>query len=264
LLIPIIMMVHEDRAQVHADPTVGRSERLRAVLDFLPLIAGSASPVLITGEAGTGKKLMARIIHDSSPRANARFVAVRCATLTDTQLEWALRCTATERGTLYLDDIDDLPLPLQLRLLDAMLAPTDAGAVSRRVVAGSKRDIRKLVAAGTFRPDLYDRLNVVPIQLPPLHDTAEEIPQPAAPDADVVATSDSLDTRLAAVEAHLIRSALRAAGGNKSKAAALLKVKRSTLGDRIKKLGLQEESWHFDPVSTSSRLMSGISNVPCG
>jgi DNA-binding NtrC family response regulator len=258
------MMVHEDLVPVHCDPAVGRSARLRAVLDFLPLIAGSASPVLITGEAGTGKKLIARIIHDSSARANGPFVAVRCSTLTDTQLDWALHATATDGGTLYLDDIDDLPQPLQLQLLDAMLAPADAGAGARRVVAGSKRDVRKLVVGGTFRADLYDRLNVVPIQLPPLHDSAEEVPQPASPGAVPIATTESLDNRLAALETHLIMSALRAAGGNKSKAASLLGIKRSTLGDRIKKLGLQEESWRFDPVSTSSRPMSGISNGPCG
>lgn len=231
---------------------VGRSPRIREVVAFVRIIADSESTVLITGESGSGKELIARLIHYSSLRRQQPFVAINCAALPEALVESGL--LGPERGTLFLDDIDDLPPSTQLKLLRVLQTSKLADV---RVLAGSKRDLRKLVAAGGFREDLFFRLNAIPIQLPPLRDRTEDIPllvehffakyfqsRGDEPDRDAGAgdalTDDSLDARLAALETQLIVSALRAAHGNKSKAAALLKVKRSTLGDRIKKLGLDD------------------------
>lgn len=235
-----------------ADPVlVGRSPRIREVVAFVRIIADSESAVLITGESGSGKDLIARLIHYSSLRRQQPFVATNCARLPETLVEAEL--FGHERGTLFLDDIDDLPPTMQAKLLRVLQARKLADV---RVLAGSKRDLRKLVAAGAFREDLFYLLNVIPIQLPPLRDRTEDLPllvehffakyfqsrgneQGVDGRAGDALEDDSLDARLAALETHLIVSALRAAHGNKSKAAALLKVKRSTLGDRIRKLGLE-------------------------
>jgi transcriptional regulator with GAF, ATPase, and Fis domain len=313
---------------------VGRSARMRGVFEFVQVIADSESTVLITGESGTGKELVANLIHHSSARRHKPFVAVSCAILSETLIESELfghergaftnaikdrpgRFELAEGGTLFLDDIDDVPLSMQVKLLRVLQNRTvervggvRAIPVDVRVLTGSKRDLRKLVAEGAFREDLFYRLNVIPIHLPPLRERAEDIPvlvehffnrffrlrgkepKPMSPammqafmryswpgnvrelenaceriaqtcicDAVVAgcvpatilfhkvagppAPSDgvqarmSLDDRIREVEANLVGWALRASDGNKSKAAKLLNVKRSTLGDRIKRLGLE-------------------------
>jgi transcriptional regulator with PAS, ATPase and Fis domain len=318
-----------------ASVVVGGSARMREILDFVKVIAGGESSVLITGESGTGKELIANLIHDSSERRHKPFVAVSCAILAETLIESELfghergaftnaikerpgRFELADGGTLFLDDIDDVPLSMQVKLLRVLqtrrverVGASHAIPIDVRVITGTKRDLRKLVAAGTFRDDLFYRLNVIPIQLPPLRDRAEDIPilaehflrrsfaekhQPPKPlsaamrdafqrypwpgnvrelenvceriaqtcicDAVVAGcvpagillhralvvperdsayvVDGSLGQRLRALESQLIRSALAAARGNKSKAADLLKIKRSTLGDRIKKLGLED------------------------
>ena len=281
----------------------GRSGRMRDVFDFVTVIAGGDSSVLITGESGTGKELIANLIHASGPRRHGPFVAVSCAILTETLIESGL--FGHERGTVFLDDIDTVPLTVQVQLLRVLQARP-----SMRVIAGTTRDIHKMVAAGEFREDLFYRLSVIPIHLPPLRDRSEDIPalaehfleryfrerqkpmrplspsmrvaflrhswpgnvreletvceriaqtcicntvgagcvpwsvlfqapaRPATPAMPADLLRGSLDERLQALESQLIVSALRAAHGNKSKAAALLQIKRSTLGDRIRKLGL--------------------------
>jgi transcriptional regulator with GAF, ATPase, and Fis domain len=315
---------------------VGTSARMRGVFDFVRVIANGESTVLITGESGTGKELIANLIHHSSARRHRPFVAVSCAILSETLIESELfghergaftnaikerpgRFELADGGTLFLDDIDDVPLSMQVKLLRVLQTRTveRVGAVRAipvdvRVLTGSKRDLRQLVAEGTFRDDLFYRLNVIPIQLPPLRERAEDIPvlvdhfftryfrargkepKPVSPavleafrrygwpgnvrelenaceriaqtcicdsvmagcvpasvffqkngssphlgvTAADAAVGVSLDARIREVEVNLIGWALKASEGNKSKAAALLSVKRSTLGDRIKKLGL--------------------------
>ncbi len=315
---------------------VGRSSRMRAVFDFVRVIADSDSSVLVTGETGTGKEMIANLIHQSSSRRHKPFVPVSCAILSETLIESELfghergaftgaikdrpgRFELAQGGTIFLDDIDDVPMSMQVKLLRVLqnrtverLGGTRSIPIDVRVITGSKRALKEIVAEGRFRDDLFYRLNVIPINLPPLRERREDVPilmdhflkryfrqrsdepraiAPAVQQAfmrypwpgnvrelenaceriaqtctcdtvrvgcvpvsvlfhkyaedqePIVETHDhpsaiSLDDRLREVESNLISWALKVSGGNKSKAAELLNIKRSTLGDRIKKLGL--------------------------
>jgi transcriptional regulator with GAF, ATPase, and Fis domain len=326
------------------DVIVGRSARMRAIFDFVRVIAAGESNILIAGETGTGKELVAKLIHWSGRRRGRPFVAVSCAILTETLIEAELfghergaftgaikdrpgRFEMADGGTIFLDDIDDVPLSMQIKLLRVLqnrtverVGSTHAIDIDVRIITGAKRDLRQLVAEGKFREDLYYRLNVVPILLPPLRERREDIllladyflrrsfrargmeprplsplarhallsydwpgnvrelehaceriaqtcrcgevkfgcvpsgillhPQPHAEAPLVLPTTPatleplSLDDRLHEVESRLITWALSASRGNKSRAAELLHIKRSTLGDRIRKLGLGQ---HVEP-----------------
>jgi transcriptional regulator with PAS, ATPase and Fis domain len=290
----------------------------------------------VTGETGTGKELIANLIHQSSSRRHKPFVPVSCAILSETLIESELfghergaftgaikdrpgRFELAQGGTIFLDDIDDVPLTMQVKLLRVLqnrvverLGGTRQIPIDVRVITGSKRDLRTMTGEGKFREDLFYRLNVIPVNLPPLRDRREDIPilvdhfvkryfrqrgeeprgiSPAVLQAFMrypwpgnvrelenaceriaqTCTCDtvrlgcvpvsvlfhkyaedqqpilethahpsavSLDDRLKEVESNLISWALKVSGGNKSKAAELLNIKRSTLGDRIKKLEL--------------------------
>jgi transcriptional regulator with PAS, ATPase and Fis domain len=317
---------------------VGRSGRMRAVFEFIRVIGNSDSTVLVTGESGTGKEVAATLIHQHSRRRHHPFVAVSCALFSETLIESELfghergaftgaikdrpgRFELAEGGTIFLDDIDDVPLAMQVKLLRVLqnrtierLGGVRTVPVNVRVIAGSKRDLRQMVADGKFREDLFYRLNVLPVTLPPLRERPEDIPvlmehfitryfrrrgedvpavsetvrqafmryswpgnvrelenaceriaqtcscgtvrvgcvsasilfrageQPAGLTPSPKTAGDtgpiSLDDRLRELEANLIGWALKVSGGNKSKAAELLNVKRSTLGDRINRCGL--------------------------
>ena len=332
---------------------VGHSTRMRAVFEFLRVVGNSDSTVLITGESGTGKEVTATLVHQNSRRRHRPFVAVSCALFSETLIESEVfghergaftgaikdrpgRFEMAEGGTIFLDDIDDVPLSMQVKLLRVLqnrtierLGGTRTVPVNVRVIAGTKRDLKHLVADGKFREDLYYRLNVLPVTLPPLRERPEDVPVlmdhflqryfrrrneempaisdgvkqafmryswpgnvrelenacermaqtcscgtvrvgcvsasilfsagsqsshdvssittspvgPVAAAAVTAATSAtttavSLDDRLREVETNLIGWALKVSGGNKSRAAELLQIKRSTLGDRINRCGL--------------------------
>jgi two-component system response regulator AtoC len=320
---------------------VGRSARMRAVFEFLRVIGNSDSTVLVTGESGTGKEVTATLIHQSSRRKHRPFIAVSCALFSETLIESELfghergaftgaikdrpgRFELADGGTLFLDDIDDVPLSMQVKLLRVLqnrtierLGGTRTVPVNVRIIAGSKRDLKQMVSEGKFREDLYYRLNVLPVALPPLRERREDIPMlmehfidryfrrrgdevpPVSeavkqaflryswpgnvrelenaceriaqtctcgtvrigcmsasillradgppPDLSAMAPAPalaqavapvSLDDRIRELESNLIGWALKMSNGNKSRAAELLQIKRSTLGDRINRCGL--------------------------
>jgi DNA-binding NtrC family response regulator len=179
---------------------ISKNARMQGVFDLTRTAARSQSTILIFGESGTGKELLARAIHAESPRHDGPFVAISCAALTETLLEselfghekGAFTGAATRRrgsfetahgGTLFLDEIGDIGPKLQVDLLRVLEERTfcrvggnDPIAVDVRVIAATNRDLDKAVAEGRFRDDLFYRLNVIPITLPPLRERAEDIP----------------------------------------------------------------------------------------
>jgi transcriptional regulator with GAF, ATPase, and Fis domain len=332
---------------------VGHSSRMRAIFDFVKVVSRSDSSVIITGESGTGKEVIANLLHHSSSRRHQPFVAVSCALFSENLIETELfghergaftgaikdkpgRFEMAQGGTLFLDDIDDVPLSMQVKLLRAIqnrtverVGGTRSINVNVRVITGSKRDLKKMVAEGNFREDLFYRLNVLPIVLPPLRERKEDIPLltdfffrkfaalrgietpavspavryafaryrwpgnvrelenacerivqtctcgtvrtgclaaavlfgasdpiPAPASAELAVTepsSISLDDRLREVESNLITWALKVSDGNKSRAAELLSIKRSTLGDRIARCGITEHPADTAPADTEVR-----------
>jgi len=178
---------------------IGSSSKFRALLQDVEMVAPVDSAVLIQGETGTGKEVIARAIHEASPRRKNRFVALNCAAIPSALLESELfghergaftgACTQTkgrfqmaDGGTLFLDEIGDMPLELQPKLLRALqereferLGGAQTVRVNVRVVAATNQDLAELVAKKLFRADLFYRLNVIPICLPPLRERAEDI-----------------------------------------------------------------------------------------
>jgi two-component system, NtrC family, response regulator GlrR len=179
---------------------VTRSAVMEEKLAQAHMVAGTDARVLITGESGTGKEILARAIHQASPRRNKPFVAINCSAMAENLLEselfghekgsftGAMRAhrglfQAADSGTLMLDEIGDMPIRLQVKLLRVLqenvirpVGSTDAIAVNVRVISATHRDLQQLMSAGEFREDLYYRLNVVHIEMPPLHRRREDIP----------------------------------------------------------------------------------------
>ena len=205
---------------------VGRHPKLRAALKLLRRVAATEATVLLTGESGTGKELFARAIHGLSPRRGGPFAAVNCAAIPEALVENELfghekgaftgadrrqagRFEAAAGGTLFLDEIGELPLAVQgkvLRVLEERTFERIGGGPTLnadvRLVAATNRDLSGMVAAGSFRADLYYRLEVFPIELPPLRERPSDVPhlvrhllaeiaarlgrQPPAPDAEAL------------------------------------------------------------------------------
>lgn len=179
---------------------LSRSHRMRELFDILPEVAASESTVLIEGESGTGKELLARAIHSLSPRAEGQLVTVNCGALPDTLLESELfgykagaftdakkdkpgRFALAEGGTIFLDEVGDISPAMQVRLLRVLqekvyepLGGTEPVRADVRVIAATNQGLDKLVAEGRFRQDLYYRVNVVRLRLPPLRERKEDVP----------------------------------------------------------------------------------------
>src|SRR5215467_7395339 len=179
---------------------VGRSEALRQVLQLVEMVAPSDSTVLILGETGTGKELVARAIHEHSQRNKQSFVTLNCAAIpsslfeselfghergafTGAHMQRAGRLELADGGTLFLDEVGDLPLELQTKLLRTIQERTyeRVGSartknVNVRLVAATNCDLDQMVDEKQFRQDLYYRLNVFPIRIPPLRERREDIP----------------------------------------------------------------------------------------
>jgi DNA-binding NtrC family response regulator len=179
---------------------VGRSAAMRALFQLVETIAPTNATILITGETGTGKEMVARAIHQTSPRHRERFVAINCSAIPETLLDAELfghvrgaftgavgmrqgRLEQADRGTLFLDEVGTMPTQLQMKLLRVLqereferIGDTRTIKVDVRVVAATNADLHKMVKEGSFREDLYYRLNVISVHLTPLRERPEDIP----------------------------------------------------------------------------------------
>ena len=179
---------------------VGRSQAMRDLFQLLETVASTPSTILVTGETGTGKELVARAIHHSSSRRAYRFVALNCGAIPETLLEAELfghvrgaftgavgarqgRIEQAHRGTLFLDEVGAMSAALQTKLLRVLqereferVGESLPIKIDVRVIAATNSDLARLVAEGSFREDLYYRLNVIPVHLPPLRDRREDVP----------------------------------------------------------------------------------------
>ena len=309
---------------------LGHSRPMQKLFHLLETVARANSTILITGETGTGKEVVARAIHHNSARKSQRFVALNCSAIPETLLEAELfghvrgaftgavgarqgRFEQAHKGTLFLDEVGTMSTALQMKLLRALqereferVGDSQTIKVDVRVIAATNSELSKMVAEGTFREDLYYRLHVIPIQLPPLRERRDDIPvlvkhflEKFAPGTAMqvsqgamralmayqwpgnvrqlenaieravalsagrreIAISDlpvevqtipettetpfvdfpdsglDLPAYLAQIERDLIQRSLERTGGNRNKAAELLRIKRTTLVEKLKRLG---------------------------
>src|SRR6267378_2016227 len=192
-------LIKGQRARGRLSNIIGQSDRMQAVYQMIETVAQVQSTVLITGESGTGKELVARAIHDLSPRAQRPFVSVNCGAFTDTLLESELfgytkgsftgatanrkgLFEAADQGTIFLDEIGEMSPAMQVKLLRVLqerkVRPVGAHEeteINSRVIAATNRDLSALVKDGTFREDLFYRVSVIPMVLPPLRDRGADI-----------------------------------------------------------------------------------------
>jgi two-component system response regulator PilR (NtrC family) len=182
------------------DNIIGQSPNMRAIFDMIQTVAPQTSRVLITGESGTGKELVARAIHENSVRAQAPFITINCGAFPETLLESELfgymkgaftganenrqgLFQAAHGGTLFMDEIGNMSLTMQVKLYRVLqegkvrpIGSTEESDVDVRIIAATNKEFEKEIAEGRFREDLYYRLSVIPIQVPPLRERREDIP----------------------------------------------------------------------------------------
>jgi DNA-binding NtrC family response regulator len=309
---------------------LGRSRPMQSLFQLLETVTRANSTVLITGETGTGKEVVARAIHHNGPRANNRFVALNCSAIPETLLEAEMfghvrgaftgadrarqgRFEQAHKGTLFLDEVGTMSMALQMKLLRALqereferVGDNQTVKVDVRVIAATNSGLAEMVRNGSFREDLFYRLNVINVQLPPLRDRREDIPVLVkhflgrfnSPEAHVtqgamralmayswpgnvrqlenaieravalsagrneIEVSDlppelhnspmgstevpfvdfpdgglDMPLYLESIERDLIKRALARTTGNRNKAAELLRIKRTTLVEKLKRLG---------------------------
>jgi len=195
-----VYLEEEIRSEINFEQIHGNSSALRRVLELVEKVAPSDSTVLLLGETGTGKELIARALHDHSRRKERTFVKLNCAAIPTGLLESELfghekgaftgainqkigRLELADQGTLFLDEVGDIPIEIQPKLLRALqereferLGSTNTRKVNVRLVAATNRELEKMIAAREFRSDLYYRLNVFPIRVPALRERREDIP----------------------------------------------------------------------------------------
>ncbi|MFA6282946.1 MAG: nif-specific transcriptional activator NifA [Desulfurivibrionaceae bacterium] len=195
-----LLLKKELRSRYNQHNIIGQCKRIQDVYNYIDKVAPSRASALLLGESGTGKELVARAIHQASPRAAKPFIKINCAALPENLLESELlghekgaftgaanlkkgRFELADNGTIFLDEVGELPLPLQAKLLRVLqeqtferLGGTQTITVNVRVIAATNRSLEECVEQGTFRADLFYRLNVVPVVLPPLRDRREDIP----------------------------------------------------------------------------------------
>jgi two-component system, NtrC family, response regulator AtoC len=317
-------------ARYQFEGILGHSRPMQKLFHVLETVARSSSTILITGETGTGKEVVARAIHHNSARRAYRFVALNCSAIPETLLEAELfghvrgaftgavgarqgRFEQAHKGTLFLDEVGTMSNALQMKLLRALqereferVGDNQTIKVDVRVIAATNSDLAKMVAEGAFREDLYYRLHVIPIQLPPLRERRDDIPvlvkhflgkfspessmqvsqvamralmayhwpgnvrqlenameravalsagrreidsadlpaevqmipqAAATPSVDFPDDGLDLPAYLAAIERDLIHRSLDRTGGNRNRAAELLRIKRTTLVEKLKRLG---------------------------
>jgi len=193
------VLIHGQRTKGKLGNIIGRSSRMQALYQMIETVAQVASTVLVTGESGTGKELVARAIHDMSPRAEKPFVSVNCGAFTETLLESELfgyvkgsftgantnrkgLFEAANKGTIFLDEIGEMSPAMQVKLLRVLqerkvrpVGATEETDVDTRVIAATNRDLASMVSDNSFREDLYYRISVIPMELPPLRERAEDI-----------------------------------------------------------------------------------------
>jgi len=199
-----LSMIEELRKQIQGNDTfenmISRNREMQEIFNLLPDISESECSVLIQGPSGSGKELVSKSLHKLSPRKERPYIRVNCAALPETLLESELfgfvkgaftdakrdkpgRFLVADKGTLLLDEIGDMPLPLQAKLLRVLqdgeiqpLGSTKSHHVDVRIIASTHQNLLKMISEGTFREDLFYRLKVIQIEIPPLHNRKEDIP----------------------------------------------------------------------------------------
>src|SRR5712692_825777 len=194
-------LIKGQRARGNLGNIIGQSESMESAYQMIETVAQVQSTVLVTGDSGTGKELVARAIHDLGPRAEKPFVSVNCGAFTETLLESELfgyvkgsftgantnrkgLFEAANTGTIFLDEIGEMSSAMQVKLLRVLqerklrpVGATEETTVDTRVIAATNRDLASMVSEGMFREDLFYRISVIPIELPPLRDRVEDIPE---------------------------------------------------------------------------------------